>query len=75
MKPMARENPSWGEERIANELFLKLGLRVSPRTIRKFVVMEHASICRSCRPHRLGNLAAISVGQPFLRITPSRYRL
>jgi len=28
---MARENPSWGEERIANELLLKLGLRVSPR--------------------------------------------
>jgi len=29
---MARENPAWGEERIANELLLKLGLRVSPRT-------------------------------------------
>jgi hypothetical protein len=25
---MARENPSWGEERLANELLLKLGLRV-----------------------------------------------
>lgn len=34
---MAGENPSWGEERIANELFLKLGLRVSPRTIRKYL--------------------------------------
>jgi transposase InsO family protein len=34
---MARENPSWGEERIANELLLKLGLRVSPRTIRKYM--------------------------------------
>jgi hypothetical protein len=30
---MARENPSWGEERIANELSLKLGLFVDPRTI------------------------------------------
>ncbi|MCK7492092.1 MAG: hypothetical protein MZW92_10890 [Comamonadaceae bacterium] len=29
------ENPLWGEERIANELLLKLGLRVSPRTVRK----------------------------------------
>jgi len=34
---MARENPSWGEERIANELLLKLGLRVSPRAVRKYL--------------------------------------
>src|SRR5215831_17978201 len=34
---MARENPTWGQERIANELLLKLGLRVSPRTIRKYM--------------------------------------
>jgi hypothetical protein len=36
-RKMARENPSWGEERIVNELLLKLGLRVSPRTIRKYL--------------------------------------
>jgi putative transposase len=34
---MARENPSWGQERITNELLVKLGLRVSPRTIRKYL--------------------------------------
>jgi transposase InsO family protein len=34
---MARENLTWGEERIANELLLKLGLRVSPRTVRKYL--------------------------------------
>jgi len=34
---MATENPIWGEERIANELLLKLGLRVSPRTVRKYL--------------------------------------
>jgi transposase InsO family protein len=34
---MARDNPTWGQERIANELLLKLGLRVSPRTIRKYM--------------------------------------
>jgi len=33
----ARENPLWGEERIANDLLLKLGLRVSPRTSRKYL--------------------------------------
>jgi len=35
IRRIAGENPSWGEERIANELLLKLGLRVSPRTIWK----------------------------------------
>jgi len=34
---MASENPSWGEERIANELLLKLGIRVSPRTVNKYL--------------------------------------
>ena len=34
---MARENPTWGEERIADELSLKLGIRVSPRTVRKYM--------------------------------------
>jgi transposase InsO family protein len=37
IRRMARENPTWGEERIANELLLKLGLRASPRTIRKYM--------------------------------------
>ncbi len=37
IRQMARENPTWGEERIANELLLKLGLRVSPRTVRKYL--------------------------------------
>ena len=34
---IAGENPLWGEERIANELLLKLGIRVSPRTVRKYL--------------------------------------
>ena len=37
IRQMALENASWGEERIANELLLKLGLRVSPRTVRKYM--------------------------------------
>jgi transposase InsO family protein len=37
IRQMAVENVSWGEERIANELLLKLGLRVSPRTVRKYM--------------------------------------
>lgn len=34
---MALENPNWGEERIANQLLLKLGLRISSRTVRKYM--------------------------------------
>jgi transposase InsO family protein len=34
---MARANVTWGEERIAAELHLKLGLRVSPRTVRRYM--------------------------------------
>jgi hypothetical protein len=37
IRRMANENPSWGEERIANELLVKLGIQVSPRTVRKYL--------------------------------------
>jgi putative transposase len=37
IRRMSKENPSWGEERIANELLLKLGIEVSPRTVRKYL--------------------------------------
>ena len=33
---MVRENVTWGEERIADELSLKLGIYVSPRTVHKY---------------------------------------
>jgi putative transposase len=38
IRQIARENPTWGEEHIANELKLKLGIRVSPRTVGKYLV-------------------------------------
>ncbi len=37
IRRMALGNPTWGQERIANELLLKLGLRVSPRTVRTYM--------------------------------------
>ena len=30
-----RENPTWGEERVANELFVKFEVRVSPSTVER----------------------------------------
>jgi hypothetical protein len=40
IREMARDNPTWGEERIADELNLKLGILVSPRTVRKYLRAE-----------------------------------
>jgi hypothetical protein len=34
---MAVANRTWGEERIASELLLKLGIRVSPQTVRHYM--------------------------------------
>jgi putative transposase len=36
IRRMAAENPTWGEERIADELLLKLQIRLSPRTVGKY---------------------------------------
>jgi putative transposase len=37
VREMAAANPTWGEERIADELSLKLGIRVSPRAVGKYL--------------------------------------
>jgi hypothetical protein len=37
IRRMSSENPVWGEQRIANELLVKLGIRVSPRTVGKYM--------------------------------------
>jgi transposase InsO family protein len=44
---MAAANRTWGEQRIANELLLKLGIQVSPRTVRRYMPTR--------RPPRLGS--------------------
>ncbi len=40
---MARSNPTWGEERIAAELLLKLGIRLSPRTVRRYLPKDRGA--------------------------------
>ena len=61
IRRMATENPLWGEERIANELRLKLGLRVSPRTVRKYM-LGGPRVDRE----------AISAGQPSFAVMLAR---
>src|SRR5438128_7347867 len=45
---LARANPTWGGERIADELLLKLGLAVSPRTVRRY--LQHSRPSGGGRP-------------------------
>jgi hypothetical protein len=62
IRRMARENSAWGQERIANELLLKLGLRVSPRTLGKYMprpapgaraeINDGRPLLQSCTGHR-----------------------
>lgn len=58
---MARENPTSGEERIADELMLKLGIEVSPRTVGKYLKTERPEV-----------EAPINVGQPLFGTTHRR---
>ena len=46
IRRIATENPLWGEERIANELLLKLGAPISPRTVRKYMPKRPAGCPR-----------------------------
>jgi putative transposase len=54
---MARANRTWGEERIAAELLLKLGISVSPRTVRRYMK----------RPGPSGHGAKTQMWSTFLR--------
>ncbi len=46
IRQLALDNPLWGEERIANELLLKLGTRVSPRTVGKCMPKQPEGVPR-----------------------------
>jgi hypothetical protein len=40
---MANENPACGEERLTAELLLKVGMRISPRTIRRYMPKDRGT--------------------------------
>jgi len=80
IRRMARENPSWGEERIANELLLKLGLRVSPRTVRKYLPkLPAAPAGKPLGDQRwstfLKNHAAVIIACDFCVVASATFRL
>ena len=80
IRKMAREKPSWGEERIANELLLKLGLRVSPRTIQKYLPkLQAAPAGNFCRDQRwstfLKNHADAIIACDFCVVASATFRI
>ena len=80
IRTMARENPSWGQERIANELLVKLGLRVSPRTIRKYLPEPPGAPGDDRRRDQrwltfLKNHAAAIIACDFLLVASANFRI
>src|SRR5215468_1229718 len=80
IRRIARENPTWGQERIANELLLKLGLRVSPRTVRKYMPkrVHHGRGQRAMSQHWstfVRNHAQVIVACDFCVVVTATFRL
>jgi putative transposase len=77
IRQMAAENPTWGEERIADELMLKLQIHASPRTVGKYMKQ------RPCRPGLtdqrwstlIHNHATDIVACDFLIAVTARFRI
>jgi len=42
IREIATDDPTWGQERIAKELQMKLGIRMSPRTVAKYLRLAEA---------------------------------
>src|SRR5262252_2889267 len=80
MVRMVRENPTWGEERVAAELSVKLGSLVSPRTVRAYWPQstDPKGRSRTSSPHWrcfVRNHAQAMVAADFLVAITASFRL
>lgn len=78
VRTMAAENPTWGEERIANELKLKLGIRVSPQTVAKY--LRNGRPARTPDPKQrwptfVHNHARVIVASDFFVVVTASFRV
>jgi hypothetical protein len=76
IREMAAENTTWGQERI-NELQLKLGIRVSPRTVAKY--LRRGGPVRAPDPKQrwltfVHNHAKVIVASNFFVVIPATFR-
>jgi putative transposase len=75
---MAQENPTWGEERIAAELLLKLGIQVSPRTVRRYMPIDTGSgngVRSQCWMSFVRNHAQAILACDFFIVVTARFRI
>jgi putative transposase len=77
---IVQENPTWGEERIAAELSVKLGILVSPRTVRAYWPQDRAPRggWRTCSQHWrtfVRNHARAIVASDFLVAITAGFRV
>ena len=77
IRKMGADNISWGEERIANELKLKLGIRVSPRTVERY--LQNGRPVRTPDPKQrwltfVHNLANVIVACDFFVVVTATFR-
>ena len=79
IRAMAQDNPTWGERRIAAELLVKLGLRVSPRTVRRYMPKGTGGARRGAPAHRwrtfLRNHASALLACDFCVVVTARFRV
>jgi hypothetical protein len=77
IRRMATENPLWGQERIANELLVKLGLHVSPRTVAKYMPKRPPGMPRGdqCWSTFLKNHAKVILACDFFVAVMVTFRL
>jgi len=76
---MAKENPTWGQGRVASELSLKLAIYVSPRTVRAYWPLEPDRRCRTPTSQHwqtfVRNHARSIVACDFLVAVTARFRV
>jgi transposase InsO family protein len=75
IREMAAENPTWGEERIANELNLKRTIQVSPRTVGKYLHRPvHTPDPKQPWLTFVGNHAKVMVACDFFVVITAAFR-
>ena len=79
IRQMAEDNVTWGERRIANELQLKTGLRLSPRTVRKYMPPRPSGRSSTTSAQRwstfVKNHADALIAADFLTVVTARFRI